>query len=51
MKLSDLQKAMIDDMLTEYWYSTIKHNAEYNSNLEKEYNKLYDFLNKLKEEK
>jgi len=47
MKLTDLQKHMLDDMLTDYWYSHIK----YNDSWEKEFNQLHDFLNKLKEGK
>jgi len=45
--MTDMQKTMIDDMLTDYWYSYIKYNPSW----EKEFNQLHDILNKLKEGK
>ena len=47
MKLTELQQRMIDDMLTDYWYNSIKYNPSW----EKEFSQLHNFLNKLKEGK
>jgi hypothetical protein len=44
MKLTDLQKRMLDDMLIDYWYNAIKHNQAW----EKEFSQLNDVLQKLK---
>jgi hypothetical protein len=46
MKFTELQKKMMDDMLTDYWYSQIK----YNPNWEKEYEELQNFFAKLMNE-
>ena len=45
--MTDMQKTMIDDMMTDYWYSYIKYNPSW----EKEFKQLCDTLNKLKEGK
>ena len=47
MVMTELQQKMIDDMLTNYWYESIKYNPSW----EKEFSQLHDFLNKLKEGK
>ena len=47
MVMTELQQKMIDDMLTNYWYESIKYNPSW----EKEFSQLHDFLNKLKASK